>query len=74
MTGKQRRRLNWLKATKRQRKAAWLTDQMILRLWDWLGTPDTFDPSATTTRETTDKGIIPWIIEQQERAKQGEET
>ena len=70
MTGKQRRRLNWLKATKRQRRDGWLMHQIILKAWEWLNTPDSTDPQVPIDHGITSKGIIPWIIEQQKKEKE----
>ena len=68
MTGKQRRRLNRLKVTKRQRKMNWLWNKTIDEAWKYLNIPDPIDHNIIRAEVTT-KGIIPWIIEQQQKEK-----
>ena len=61
MTGKQRRRLNWLKATKKQRRTEWL----ILRIWELAGPAK---PLTYTVLHSNEESLA-WILKRQRTRK-----
>ena len=60
MTGKQRRRLNYLKATKKQRRAKWLMNEAIRLTMEALFRYGT-EPFNGNGQVKTTEGIIPFI-------------
>ncbi len=68
MKGKQRRRLNWLRDTKKERKIKWLLYSSMSFTIDLLFKTDWSIPSRDIEGpEYTTRGIIPWIKEHQKK-------
>ena len=63
MTGKRRRRLYWLKATKKQRKLGRLLDQVIVAIWNSFPS-EPIDWS--TLRVHTSEESLAWIEQRRE--------
>ena len=64
MSGKQRRRLNYLKATKKQRKLKWLLDKDIIKTLECLFKYGTEPFTTKGHLVITTQGIIPYLMKE----------